>query len=164
MNICRKYIYIPLLVLATLSLCCCDKLDDNGPFEGYWVLIDTEGYEGNKAQDISNASLIPEGGHIITDFPTNTHQTIIWSVRNELIEMRSLSTTDFYFMRFTRTNKELIITEAYYNDGSNDTAITLSQIPEIFCIPDDGHFNILLLDNKGMKLMSSAVTLTFKKN
>lgn len=164
MNILHKIKYLPILILAALSFGSCDKLDDNGPFEGYWVLLDYEGYEGNKVGDISSETTIPDGGHLVTDFPTNTHQTIIWCVRNSLIEMRSLSTTDFYFMRFTRTDKELVITEVFYNDGSNDKAIQRSDIPEIFCIPADGHFAILQLDAKGMILQGEAATLTFKKN
>lgn len=164
MNILRKILYIPFLIIAALCLGSCDKLDDNGPFEGYWVLLDYDGYEGNMVGDISSESIIPEGGHLITDFPTNTRQTIIWCVRNGLIEMRSLSTTDFYFMRFTRTDKELVITEVFYNDGSNDKAIERYEIPEIFCIPADGRFAILQLDGKGMTLKGEDVTLTFKKN
>lgn len=164
MNILRKILYLPCLIIMALSFGSCDKLDDNGPFEGYWVLLDYEGYEGNKAGDTYSETTIPEGGHLVTDFPTNTHQTIIWCVRNSLIEMRSLSTTDFYFMRFTRTDKELTITEVFYNDGSNDKAIDRSEIPEIFCIPANGRFSIRQLDGKGMTLESEDVTLKFKKN
>lgn len=166
MKIFHKILYLPLLVLAMLSIGGCDKLDDNGPFEGYWLLLDTEGYDGNRVTDHTGQTLVTEGGHLSTDIDTQLQQTIVWCVRNELIEIHNLnqSTTSFYFCHFLRTTTNLTLTEVFHNDGSNDTKVDFTDMPENLCIPADGKFEVLSLTNKEMSLKANGVTLKFKKN
>lgn len=164
MKLLRISLYITLFVATITGLAGCDKMDDNGPFEGYWLLMDYDGYDGNRIGDISAESLVTEGGNLITDIETQTAKTITWGVRNQLIQISNLNNRVRYFCHFSRNYHELILLDAYANDGSNDTKIEFSEMAEYLCIPDDGKFEIVSLTNKQMVLKADSVTMTFKKN
>lgn len=159
MKISFSHIYFLLAVLiGSLSIASCDKMDDNGPFYGYWLLTDVEGPEGpigtapEKGSTTVNTDLI--------DF--NMPRTITWGVRNELIVIHEINQADYYFFTFTRTDKELQLREAYHNDGSKDKLIEFSEVPEKFYVPADGHYDVVNLDGNGMTLRSGSLGLTLK--
>lgn len=158
------FIYIALFVASLTIFAGCDKMDDNGPFEGYWVLMEYDGYDGNQAGDLSTETLITEGGDLINDLGAQTSENITWGVRNQLLLIRNQTLYNQYFCHFTRNAHELVILDAYANDGSNDTKIGLSELPENLCIPADGKFAIVTLTKKKMVLKANGVTMTFKKN
>lgn len=163
MNI--RHLLTLLLLLPLSLLTSCDKMDDNGIFEGCWLLLDYEGYEGNRpTADPDTQTLVIEGGPLLTDIPTNTQEIITWSVRNQLMQLRNQTKGTQYYCHFTRTDHDLTLTDAFYNDGSNDTRIELTDMPAHFCIPADGHFDIASLTSKELILKSGSVTLTFKRN
>lgn len=164
MKFTHLFLYVVLAVFSLFSLTACDKMDENGPFEGYWLLMDYDGYDGNRCPEGTMHTPITEGGNYPTDIPTATQQTIVWGVRNELIEIRNFAYPDHYFCHFTRNASELQLTDLFRNDGSNDTRIELSEAPAEFCIPADGRFIIVQLDNKHLQLKAEGITLTFKKN
>lgn len=157
----RFFSYILLAVFAIVgaaTLNSCDKMDDNGPFDGYWLLTQVESPEGivgttpgqGAASDDADAPLL--------------EKTITWGVRNELIQAHDNNELDFYYFTFTRTDKELQLNAAFHNDGSNDTPVKFDEIPAKFFIPADGHFVVKTLNSKAMVLQSNGLTLTFKKN
>lgn len=151
-----------LLITIAHLFTACDKMDDNGPFEGNWLLMERAGYTEPEGEP--DRTPINEGGHWPTNIDTNCKHVIVWCVRNQLIQARDLQTSEYYFFLFTRTDSNLQIDAAFHNDGSNDTKIELTEVPDKFCIPEDGHFSIVQLDSKAMVLKSTDVTLTFKKN
>lgn len=155
----RLYILLAIVVSA-LSITSCDKMDDNGVFYGYWLLTDAAGPEGSleTAPEQGTPSVNTE----VIDF--NMSRTITWGVRNELIVVHEIGKLDYYFFTFTRDELTLQLREAFYNDGSNDTKIELSEIPAHFYIPADGLYRIINLDGDGMALKYGDVTLTFKSN
>lgn len=164
MNTSRHIFYIFTIIFACLfGLTSCDEMDQNGAFEGYWLLTERIGYEEPESDGV-RPTTIPEGGSSVTDIALNTKDVIAWSVRNDLIQVRYFARYEYYFFTFTRNNHELQLKKAYLNDGSNDTEVTFSDIPEKFCIPSDGRFEIVSLDSKGMKLKGENITLVFKKN
>lgn len=154
-------IYLLLaVIIGALTMASCDKMDDNGPFYGYWVLTDVDGPDGP-------LGTAPEQGSTtvntdLIDF--NMPRTVTWGVRNELIVLHEINQADYYFFTFSRTDKELQLHEVYHNDGSNDKKISFSEIPTKYYIPADGHFDVVNLDSKGMVLRTGDLTLTFKNN
>lgn len=159
-NIFSRILLTLLVLVSVLSLPSCDKFDDNGPFYGYWLITDIEGPDGP-------LGTAPEHGSttINTDqIPVNTDKTVTWAVRNELIMMHDFDSSDYYFFTFRRDAKNLQLLEGWYNDGSNDTLIPFSEVPEHFYVPADGHYDVVNLDNKGMVLRTAELTLSFKKN
>lgn len=145
-------------VLGATSLTSCDKMDDNGPFYGYWILTRVDGPEGCIGTLPVQGTASAE-----TDEPLLA-RTITWGVRNELLQLHDMREVDFYYFTFTRTDKELQLNAAFYNDGSNDTAIHFDEVPEKFFVPADGHYRIKDLDGEAMVLEGGDLTLTFKKN
>lgn len=137
-----KHILYTLFALTLMLFATsCDRMDDNGTFEGYWHLTECEG-----------AALTPG-----TD--------IAWGVRNELIQFNDLrGPLSYYYATFRRTDHELQFLELCVNDGTNDTPITFDEVPEKFHIPADGRFDIITLNNHEMVLKADNVTLRFKKN
>lgn len=160
----HNILYILFALITMMGLTSCDKMDDNGPFEGCWLLLDYEGYEGNKPVNPESQKLVTEGGTLLTDLPVNTQEIITWSVRNQLIQIRNQSKGTQYYFHFTRTDRSLLLTDAFYNDGSQDTKIELTELPPHFCIPADGHFDVPTLTSTTMVLKAGEVTMTFKKN
>lgn len=127
---------------VALLPCSCDRMDDNGRFEGYWHLVEREGSE----------------------ILANDKADITWGVRNELIQIDDLREKDLYYCTFTRSEHHLQLLSAFKNDGSNDTEIAFSSFPAKFCIPEDGEFEVVELNAHEMKLRSPKGTLRFKKN
>lgn len=159
-NILARLFFPIFAVVGLISLASCDKFDDNGPFYGYWLITDIEGPEGP-------LGVAPELGSstINTDqIPVNTENTITWAVRNELIMMHDFHSSDYYFFTFRRDATTLQLLEGWYNDGSNDTSIPFTDVPEHFYVPADGHYDVVKLDGKGMELRTSELTIVFKKN
>lgn len=139
----RHLLYIFITGILTLNSLSCDRMDDNGPFEGYWHLVDCEG---------ETAVLDPKSD-------------ITWGVRNELIQMQDLRTgAIYYFCTFKRTKHLLELLEVFENDGTNDTKIDFSKIPEKYHVPADGRFEIVTLNGHELMLRSPQGTLRFKKN
>lgn len=164
MNTSRHIFYIFTIIFAGLfGLTSCDEMDQNGAFEGYWLLTEREGYEEPKNDGVRPTTL-PEGGTSATDIQINTSEIITWGVRNDLIAVRNLRQDVQYYFTFTRSEKELQLHDAYQNDGSNDTKLNFEDLPANFCIPTDGRFDIISLDSKGMVLKGQVYTLHFKKN
>lgn len=158
-SISRIYLLLAVLI-GMLTFSSCDKMDDNGPFYGYWLLTDVEGPDGP-------LGTAPENGTetVNTDLiDFNMPRTITWGVRNELIVIHEINQADYYFFTFTRTDKELQLREAYFNDGSNDKLIEFSEVPEKYFVPADGHFDVVNLDGNGMTLKYDDLTLKLKKN
>lgn len=147
-----------LFILLATAVTSCNKMDDNGPFDGYWLITQVENADGIVGTTpgqatADNANDAPPLKNIIT-----------WGVRNELIQVHDNYELDFYYFTFTRTDKELQLNAAFHNDGSNDTPVKFDEIPAKFFIPADGHFAVKTLDSKAMVLQSNGLTLTFKKN
>lgn len=138
----KNILYIFIACLVMLTSFSCDRMDDNGPFEGYWHLVSCEG---------GTSSLAP-------------NSDITWGVRNELIQMNDLRGSLYYYCTFRRTDHQLELLEAFENDGTNDTKIELSMIPAQFWIPDNGKFEIIELNSHRMVIKSPKATLHFKKN
>lgn len=157
-------LYIIGLLTSIVGITSCDKMDDNGPFEGYWLLMDYDGYDGNRAGDLSSESLVTEGGQLMQDLGAQTKEVITWSVRNQLIQIRNQTLGVQHYCHFSRTAHELTLLDAYFNDGSNDTKMELTEMPENLCIPADGKFDIVSLTSKTMVLKAGNVTMTFRKN
>lgn len=161
MKISFSHLYLLLAVLiGMLTFSSCDKMDDNGPFYGYWLLTDVEGPDGP-------LGTAPENGTetVNTDLiDFNMPRTITWGVRNELIVIHEINQADYYFFTFTRTDKELQLREAYFNDGSNDKLIPFTEVPAKYYVPADGHFDVVNLDGNGMTLKYDDLTLKLKKN
>lgn len=158
-SISRIYLLLAVLI-GMLTFSSCDKMDDNGPFYGYWLLTDVEGPDGP-------LGTAPENGTetVNTDLiDFNMPRTITWGVRNELIVIHEINQADYYFFTFTRTDKELQLREAYHNDGSNDKLIEFSEVPEKYFVPADGHYDVVNLDGNGMTLKYDDLTLKLKKN
>lgn len=158
-SISRIYLLLAVLI-GMLTFSSCDKMDDNGPFYGYWLLTDVEGPDGP-------LGTAPEQGSTtvntdLIDF--NMPRTVTWGVRNELIVLHEINQADYYFFTFSRTDKELQLREAYFNDGSNDKLIEFSEVPEKYFVPADGHFDVVNLDGNGMTLKYDDLTLKLKKN
>lgn len=161
MKIFISRLYILLAIMAsTLTFSACDKMDDNGVFYGYWLLTDAAGPEGSleAAPELGTPTVNTE----VIDF--NMSRTITWGVRNELIVLHEVGKLDYYFFTFTRDEHSLQLYEAFYNDGSNDKKVDLSEIPAHYYIPADGRFQIERLDSKAMVLKYDDVTLTFKNS
>lgn len=152
-----------IATICAIGLLSCDKMDDNGPFEGYWLLTERDGYQ---EADFDPNTRIPvtEGGHTPSDIQVTTSDYITWGVRNNLIQMRNLQKGVFFYYTFTRTDNDLNLTSAYQNDGTNDTKLEFGEIPAEFCIPADGHFSIVSLTRSEMILQSGDIKLKFKKN
>lgn len=157
-------LYIIGLLASLVSFASCDKMDDNGPFEGYWLLMDYDGYDGNRVEDLSTETLVTEGGYLINDLGAQTKEVITWSVRNQLIQIRNQTLGTQYYCHFSRTTCELTLLDAYFNDGSNDTKVEFTEMAENLCIPADGKFEVISLTRKAMVLKAGTVTITFKKN
>lgn len=155
----RLYMIIAI-VIGTMSVVSCDKMDDNGPFYGYWLLTDAVGPDG----PLSPAP--EEGTQFVNNdvIDINMNRVVTWGVRNELIMIRDYKKSDYYFFTFTRDANTLQLIAAYHNDGSNDTQIEFADIPAELFIPHNGRFSILTLDNKSLVLKADDITLTFKKN
>lgn len=164
MKLSHIYLYIIALLTTIAGVTSCDKLDDNGPFEGYWLLMDYDGYDGNRVEDLSTETLVTEGGYLINDLGAQTKEVITWSVRNQLIQIRNQTRNWQYHCRFSRTAHELTLIDAYFNDGSNDTKVEFTEMAENLCIPADGKFEVISLTRKAMVLKAGTVTITFKKN
>lgn len=137
-----RFIILFSTIVATLLPLSCDRMDDNGPFEGYWILVEREGYGE----------------------PLSTKSYITWGVRNELVQVVDTREAKYYYMTFKRTPQSLDLDQVSANDGSKDVLIDFKDIPAKFCIPDDGHFDIVTLNSREMVLRSSKATLRFKKN
>lgn len=164
MNTSRHIFYIFAIIFAGLfGLASCDEMDQNGAFEGYWLLTEREGYE-EPENDGARPTTIPEGGSAYTDIETEISDVITWGVRNDLIVITRMPSTEQYYFTFTRNEKELQLHEAFFNDGSNDTKVEFADLPKYFCIPSDGHFDIISLNGKKMVLKSNNITLVFKNN
>lgn len=166
----HTFITALLVILMQALFLSCDKMDDNGPFEGNWLLTHCSAYP--EADNTAEKTLVnEEGGKWQTDISTNTPYVVVWSVRNELIQLRNFQNSNYYYFTFTRTAHDLQLEKAFFNDGSNDTLIADyrnasadNEVPEDFFIPADGHFDIKALDGRQMVLEGGGVTLTFKKN
>lgn len=167
----RNHIFTALLfiLMQTLFLAC-DKMDDNGPFEGNWLLTYCSAYPESD-NTATHSPVNEEGGQWQTDISVNTPYVIVWSVRNELIQVRNFQTSNYYYFTFTRTDHDLQLEKAFFNDGSNDTlvadysnAAVGDGLPQDLFIPADGHFTIVTLDSRQMVLEGGGVTLLFKKN
>lgn len=160
-----KHLYIRLLsflvaITGILYLTSCDKLDDNGPFCGYWLLTDIEGPDGALGEPSKNNDV-----HVNTDIiDVNSQNVVTISVRNELLVIHDMARPGFYFCTFTRDSHSLQLLSVYYNDGSNDSLIHFEDIPASYYVPADGHYDIVNLDSKSMILAYDNLTLTFKKN
>ena len=132
------------MAVAMITLTACDKIDDNGDFGGYWILETLENLEG---EDIT---------------PTTSH--LAWAIHKELLEMRDLNEgKTSYFFTFSRSEKTLQLTSSFFNDGSNDTKVENTDIPEFFRVPADGHYDILYLSNSKLILKTNTLTYTFRK-
>lgn len=161
MKISFSHLYLLLAVMiGALTMTSCDKLDDNGTFYGYWLLTYVEGPDGpiGTAPELGTETVNTD----LIEF--NMPRTITWGVRNELIVLHEITKADYYFFTFTRDEHNLQLREAYYNDGSNDTKIEFSEVPEKYYVPADGHYDVISLDSKGMVLRAGELTLTFKNN
>lgn len=131
--------------MLSLLVAACNKMDDNGPFEGQWVLTSVEG-----SAEFADASVLPP---------------LVWGVRNELIQMSHRASSNFLYARFERNDARLVLTEIYENDGSNDVRVTdYAAIPAGFLVPDDGKYQIIRLDDHRMQLKAGELVLDFKKN
>lgn len=146
------------IMIGTMTFTSCDKMDDNGPFYGYWLLTNVEGPDGpigtapEKGSETVNTDLI--------DF--NMPRTITWAVRNELIVFHEINQSDYYFFTFTRDEHNLQLHKAYHNDGSKDKLIEFSEVPEKFYVPADGHYDVVSLGGKGLVLRAGELGLTLK--
>lgn len=165
----RHYIITLFLILTQALFLACDKMDDNGPFEGNWLLTNCSAYP--EADNTEEKTFVYEKeGKWQTDISVNIPYVIVWSVRNELIQVRNFQNSNYYFFTFTRTAHELQLEKAFFNDGSNDTLIAdysnaaNNNVPQDLFIPIDGRFSIEVLDSKQMVLEGGGITLTFKKN
>lgn len=159
-SIFSRILLVLLVMVSVLSLPSCDKFDDNGPFYGYWLITDIDSPEGplGTAPELGSSTVNTD------QIAINTDKTITWAVRNELIMMHDFNSPDYYFFTFHRDATSLQLLEAWYNDGSNDTLIPFSDVPEHFYVPSDGHYDVVKLDGKGMVLRTSDLTLVFKKD
>lgn len=159
-NIFFRVLLVLIVLVGAMSFTSCDKFDDNGPFYGYWLITDIEGPDGplGIASELGSATINTDQIHV------NTDKTIIWAVRNELIMMHDFDSSNYYFFTFRRDATSLQLLEGWYNDGSNDTLIPFSEVPEYFYVPADGHYDVIDLDKKGMVLRCAELILSFKKN
>lgn len=149
-----------LVLVALTTLSGCTKLDDNGEFYGYWLLVERSG----------TATTTPERYDVSLNVNTDNinlqeGRVITWAVRGEVIMVRDLAQSDYYFFRFTRTDDALIFSEAFCNDGTSDQPITFDHLPEEFGIPENGRLTILTLTHNRLELEGrDGIHLYFKKN
>ena len=95
----RHYIITLFLILTQALFLACDKMDDNGPFEGNWLLTNCSAYP--EADNTEEKTFVYEKeGKWQTDISVNTPYVIVWSVRNELIQVRNFQNSNYYFFTF----------------------------------------------------------------
>lgn len=147
------------LIITLLLVGCKIETLSNGQFDGFWHLEKTTNVNDGQIEDVSN-------------------ERIYWAVEGKLLQVRHLGNPeggnkDFlgYYLRFTKTDKELVLFEPYINGWHEDQGhnggdtplkdITLLERYGILNIPE--HYKIEKLTGNKMILVSENLKLHFTK-
>lgn len=154
-----KNIIWSILITMLLVGCEIDTMN-NGKFDGYWHITKVDTISNGKSIDISE-------------------NRAYWCVEGRLLQLRYIGKkgetagVDMtgYYLRFSKSDKELVLSEPYRNGGHEDRGpeggdtplddITPLQRYGIYQIPE--HFDIEELTNSKMTLASNTLKIYFVK-
>ena len=136
--------FIVYSLLFTFSLSSCDKLDENGAFDGNWQLTEWR----------DNAT-----NHVLADRYT---KRIYYAVKLNIIQMRDYSKPydTWHLSYFHRSNDSLYIDKVYHRPFDREEPV--DSLALYGCAPE-GRYAFIKLTHDDMILRNSLYTLTFRK-
>ena len=141
----KKFIYILILFVATLTITSCDKWDCNGDLDGMWQLTEWRDNENN--------------------VKATKDDMIFYSFQLQMASFRKLSEENYYVSSMLEVGSEQIriYNPAIYDGDGHDKLLPMS-ILSIVGVPKDGIFHIDVLTGSTMKLKTNTQeTLVFRK-
>lgn len=135
----KRYL-LPLLI-ATLCLAACSKVDNNGDLGGAWQLV---------------SQTEKDGGAVVA---TKENYIFYYFSRN-LMRLQQATVPDFYLCTFRHTADSLFIGEVH---ATPDDALTDYAELALFGVTPTGRFGIDHLDRDRLVLSNERYILTFRK-
>ena len=133
-----------LTLTLSFSLSSCDKLDENGAFDGNWQMTEWR----------DNAT-----NHVLADRYT---KRIYYAVKLNIIQMRDYSKPydTWHLSYFHRSNDSLYINKVYHRPFDREEPV--DSLALYGCAPE-GRYAFIKLTHDDMILRNSLYTLTFRK-
>ena len=140
----NRQILMPLLCLLVSLSTSCNKVDENGDFDGNWQMTEWR----------SNAT-----GEVLA---TRYTRRIFYAVKLNILQMRDhdLTYDTWHLSYFHRANDSLYIDKVYHRPFDKEENVDSLAI--YGCAPE-GSFAFLKLTHDDMILRNSLYTLTFRK-
>ena len=135
---------LTLTLSLSFSLSSCDKLDENGAFDGNWQMTEWR----------DNAT-----NHVLADRYT---KRIYYAVKLNIIQMRDYSKPydTWHLSYFHRSNDSLYIDKVYHRPFDREEPV--DSLALYGCAPE-GRYAFIKLTHDDMILRNSLYTLTFRK-
>ncbi len=133
--------YFFLAIIFAVTICSCDnKRDPNGDLGGFWIMTSWN----EKAEDT-----------------IRTNPGIYYSVQLKLMKFHNSQSAIHYYLSYFKQTKDSLFIH-HIVDYPNDTLCSTSVLKE-YGVPENGAFQIQILNDKHLVLTCPERTLTFRK-